>query len=251
MRHHMIALGGATQDYSAGLVTMPVAADSLIRTSNNVIQLNDDYDVAWSFMGGAALSRVRLNSANSRIRGYPNLIPLAALSTGGDNPIVNDIRANPIRLFSGENVTVQATNGGSVTTVGLIALTEPNGQYTPPPPGTRKVRFTAAPTSVAFAWSNPYNVILDDDLEAGWYDVYGLEVYEATTLGARLIFKDQVERPGTLANQTALQRPAPFLMGGMGKWGTFQSITPPFIDVYANAAAAISVVGYLYIAKAR
>jgi hypothetical protein len=251
MKQHLLAFGGAAQDYSAGLVTVPVIPDPLIRSSGNVLQLNDNWDVSHSFFGGVGLTRVRLSSARSRIQGYPNLYPLQVTTTGGDNPIVNDIRVNPIKLFSGENVTIQATNGGAQATIGLINLTEPNGQYVPPPPGSRRIRFTAAPTSIAYAWSGPYNVTLDDDLEAGNYGIYGLSVYEATVLGARLILKDQVERPGCIANQTATQRPWPAQHGGLGYMGDFYSLVPPFIEVFANAAAAITVTGYLTVVKQR
>lgn len=247
----MVAFGGTAQDFTAGLVTVPFLADPLIRASANVMQLNDDWNVNYSYCGGIALTRLRLNSANSRIRGYPNLTPFQAVALGGSRPIVNDIRLNPIRLFRGENVTLQATNTAANATIALLSLVDPNGQYENPPPGARRVRFTAAPTSVANAWSGAYNVTLDDDLEAGVYDVWGFVVAEATTYAARLIFKDQVERPGTIGTQLLTDQPWPVLYGGMGKLGSFESITPPFIDVLCNAAAAIAVVGYMLISKAR
>lgn len=251
MKHHLVAFGGAAQDFSAGLVTVPFVADGLIRASGNVMQLNQDWDVAWTWFGGVNLTRLRLNSAQSRIRGYPNLVPLANAALGGDKPIVNDIRTNPVKLYDGENVTIQGTNAASVTTVGFVSLVDPAGQYAPPPPSARKVRFTASVVAPAFGWSPAANVVLDDDLEAGVYGVYGLVAYEATLLGARLVFRDQVEKPGTLATQTAVQQPSDFAMGGMGKWGEFVSITPPFIEGFANAAATISVIGYLLLAKIR
>lgn len=251
MKQHLVAFGGAAQDYSAGLVTVPVVADGLIRISSNVMQLNQNWDVSWSWFGGVNLSRVRLNSAQSRIRGYPNLVPVENAALGGSRPLVNDIRANPVKLYEGENVSIQATNAASVTTVGGISLVDPSGQYTPPPPTVRKVRFTAAPVCVAFGWSTGVNVTLDDDLEAGWYDVFGLVAYEATAIFARLVFRDQVEKPGCLATQSAVQEPGKLFMGGIGKMGEFQSITPPFIEVFANAAATTAVVGYLLLGKQR
>ena len=251
MKQHLVAFGGAAQDYSAGLVTVPFVADGLIRASSNVMQLNDNWDLQWAYAGGVGLTRLRINSAQSRLRGYPNLTPFQATTTGGDNPGVCDMRASPIKLYNGENVTLQATNGGAQATIALLSLAEAGQQAEPTPPGARRVRFTAAPTSVAYGWSAPANIVLDDDLEAGIYGVYGFSCFEATMLGARINFKDQVEKPGCIANQSATQRPFPPFLTGMGKMGEFWSLTPPFIEVFANAAAAIAVVGYLTIQKLR
>jgi len=251
MKQHLVAFGGTAQDFSAGLVTVPFIADGLIRASSNVMQLNDNWDIGWTFAGGIGLSRVRVNSAQSRIRGYPNLWPIQATSTGGDNPTINDIRNNPIKLYNGENVTLQATNGAANIVAIFLSLTEPGNTYAPPPPGARRVLFTAAPTSVAFGWSQAANVVLDDDLEAGIYEVHDVQAYEATTLAVRLVFKDQVEKPGNVAGQLATNKPYPPFTRGMGKLGEFYSLVPPFIEVFANAAAAIAVVGYLTINKVR
>jgi hypothetical protein len=251
MKQHLVAFGAAAQDYSAGLVTVPFIADGLIRASSNIMQLNDNWDIVWSFFGGIGLTRVRLNSAQSRIRGYPNLTPFQATSTGGDNPIINDLRQNPIKLYQGENVTLQATNGAPNIVFGALSLSEPGNTFAPPPPGARRIRFTASPTSVAYGWSAPANIVLDDDLEAGIYEVHGMMVSEATTLAARLVFKDQVEKPGVIANQALTQRPFPPFLTGMGKLGEFYSLVPPFIEVLANAAAAITVTGYLLANKVR
>lgn len=251
MKQHLLAFGTGALDASTGLVTLPTVNDGLVRASSNIVQLNESWDVLASYVGGVNVSRCRLNAAQARIRGYPNLHPINNSTLFGDNPIHNDMRQSPIRINQGENVTLQVTNAASVVTTALLLLAEPGGQFQPMPAGTRKVRFTASPTSILWGWSGPYNVTLDDDLEAGDYDVWGMSCYEATTVAARLIFKNQVERPGAIAQQTAVQRPAPMQFGGTGKWGTFNSITPPFIEVYANAAAAIAVVGYLAISKAR
>lgn len=251
MKQHLIAFGGAAQDYSAGLVTVPFIADSLIRASGNVMQLNENWDIAWTFAGGAALSRLRLNSAQSRIRGYPNLFPFQAGSTGGDNPIVNDARQSPLKLYNGENVTLQATNGGAAATIVLMSLVEPGNGYEIPPPGVRRIRWTASVTTVAYGWSAPANLTLDDDLEAGIYGVYGMSAWEASHLAARIVFKDQVEKPGMIANQTSLQRPWPPAFGGLGKMGEFWSLTPPFVEGLANAAATVTLTGYLLVQKIR
>lgn len=251
MKQHLVAFGGAAQDYSAGLVTVPFVADGLIRASSNIMQLNDNWDVQWSFAGGIGATRLRLNSAQSRIRGYPNLAPFMAASTGGDNPSICDLRNAPLKLYNGENVNLQATNGAANIFVAFLALAEAGQQAEPTPPGARRVRFTASVTTVAYGWSAGANIVLDDDLEAGIYGVYGMSTFQATVLASRIVFKDQVEKPGVVSCQAATDRPFPPFLTGMGKMGEFWSLTPPFIECFANAAATVTVTGYLSIQKLR
>lgn len=249
MRTHLIAFGGAAQNYAAGLVTVPFVPDDLIRASSNIVQLNDDWDVNWSFAGGVGLTRIRLNSAQSRIRGYPNLAPFMAATTGGDNPAVADFRGMPIRLREGENVNLQATNGGAAATIALLSLARPGTPVDMPRADSRRIRWTASVTTVAYAWSSPANITLDDDLEAGVYAVYGMSCFEASHLAARIVFQNQVERPGVLANQAATERPFPGFWGGFGAMGSFYSLVPPFVQGFANAAAAVTLTGYFNAAK--
>jgi hypothetical protein len=251
MKHHLLAIGGAAQDYSAGLVTVPIVQDILIRQNNNIIQLSDDWTVFMSRLGGVGLSRFRLSSAQSRIRGYPNLNPLSAVALGGDLPTLNDMRDIPLQLYDGENVTLQATNAGAQTTLGALWITRDGLNFNQPPAGLRWISFTCAGSGVLNQWSAAMNVVLDDDIEAGNYNVYGVRFIEATTYFARLIFKNQVERPGCIATQTDTQRPQDIVVNGTGFLGQFQSITPPFIEVVANASAALTTPhGELLVGKA-
>lgn len=250
MNHHLVALGGAAQDYSAGLVTVPVISDGLIRTVNNVMQLSDNWQILAARLGGVGMLRARLSSARARLNGYPNLDPLDAAVLGGDLPGFADMRDHPIQLFDGENVTIQATNAGAQATAGGLFMTRQQPIYNQPPDGLRWISFTAAGTGTAYSWAPQVNVVLDDDLESGWYAVYGLRYYEATTILARLIFKDQVERPGCIANQTKTQQPADVFNFSLGMFGKFQSITPPFIEVFTTTAAALTTpTGQLLVKK--
>lgn len=249
MKHHLLAFGGAAQDYSAGLVTVPPISDGLIRFNSNVIQTTDDWKIWASFVGGDDISQARLNSASLRIRGYPNLTPLNDSHLAGSRPGIYDMRDFPLSLRSMENASLQATNAGAAAAIALLTMSRDNGNMNVNHAGLRKVKFTAAPTSVAYGWSSEVNVTLTDDIEAGRYEVYGMECYEADLIAARLVFKDQVERPGIPGQQLVSDIGSPIYMGGLGVWGTFDSITPPFIQSIHVAAAAQTLNGYLYLGK--
>jgi hypothetical protein len=249
MKRHSIILGGIAFDGSAGLVTVPFIADPVIRAASNVIQLTDDWHLLAGFAGGAGTTRLRLNSASSRIRGFPNLFPFMVSHLAGDNPAQFDFRDDPIKLMSGENITLQATNGVAVPFYVLLHIVRPDVNLNVNTKGLRWVRFTATLTSVVDSWGPEANIVLDDDLESGDYNVYDFCYFEADAIAGRLVFKDQVERPGSIAQQTVTQRPTPSLMNGMGLLGTFNTITPPFIQSIHVAAAAQSLVGYLLIGR--
>jgi hypothetical protein len=168
----------------------------------------------------------------------------------GNLPPVNDAREMPISLFAGENITIQATNGAAENIIVLAQLARPDVNLNVNTRGLRWIRFTASLTSVAFTWGPEANVVLDDDLEAGDYNVYGFNYFEADAIAGRLVFKDQVERPGAIAYQTVAQQPWNGQAGGLGLLGTFNSITPPFIQSMHVASAAQSLIGYLLIGKA-
>lgn len=247
--HHMAAFGSDAFDGSAGLATLPFIAEPVLRSVSNVLQLQEDWDLQASFIGGAAITQARINSASTRIRGFPQLIPMQAGSVGGSLPAINDMREQPLRLAARENVSVQVTNGGAVHTLGLLWLTPPNWGNNVNVRNLRWIRFTVSQVCVLFTWSQPGTIILDDTLEAGWYKVYGLATFQATALCSRLIFNNQVLRPGCLSVQTALQQPAKIFNAGMGEYGQFESITPPQMETIANASATISVTGWLLCGK--
>lgn len=251
MKQHLLAFGGAAQDYSAGNVTVPVIADSLIRIVSNVLQLTDDWKAIWSWFGGVGLSKVRVNSAGNRAMGYPNLMPIQIAAVAGDNPPINDMRDYPLIFNAGENVSIQATNAAAQATVGVLAICSDTPNYNINGVGLRKVRFTASVTSLAYGWSSAGNIVLDDDLEYGVYGIFGMQVYEGDAIAARLLLKNQVERPGVICGQAATDRPPAINYGGLGLMGTFETLTPPFIESLHIAAAAQTLTGFLYIAKIR
>lgn len=245
----MAAFGAAALDLSAGLVTVPFLPESLLRAVNNVLQLNEDWDLLASYFGGIGLADVRLNSASTRIRGFPRLIPFQATAVGGSLPAINNLTQQPIRLAARENVSVQGTNGAANDVLGLLWLSTPNNPLNVNVRSLRWIRFTASVPTVAYAWSAAANIILDDSIEAGNYKVYGMIAEQATGLAARLIFNNQVERPGCLCTQALTDQPAKILNGELGEWGQFESITPPMLEVVANAAATVTFTGYILCGK--
>lgn len=100
------------------------------------------------------------------------------------------------------------------------------------------VRATASITQVVGAWTNG-NLTFAQVLPVGNYAVVGMRVRSTDAVFARLVFPEQMARPGVAVvnaiadHDTYWQR-----YGRMGLWGTFPSTNPPTLDVIGGAATA-------------
>lgn len=246
---HLAAFSDATFNGGAGNVTVPFIPESVLRAFQNQLQLDQDLDILAAFAGGAGLTAARLNSASLRTKGYPQLRSINNNELAGSRPGLYDSRDTPLRVTARENLMVQATNGGAQPTTVLVVFSQPGNPMNINVRGLRWVRFTSTATGVVESWSPVANIVFDDTLEAGIYKVYGMQVYEATCLAARLAFNNEVFRPGCVGSQLDTDIPHPMFDGGLGEWGSFDSITPPMLEVLSNTAGAMSVVGFLLIGK--
>jgi len=92
-------------------------------------------------------------------------------------------------------------------------------------------------------------VTWQDTLPAGIYAVVGLEFIGVTALAARIIFEDQVMRPGCVGSGLIASAPDPmFQNGGLGIWGRFNSNRMPNLEGLCNAADTAQTV-FLYFVR--
>jgi hypothetical protein len=155
-------------------------------------------------------------------------------------PGVADYRGNPLRIKGLEEIAVEATHttaGGAVSTIGLWIADKP---IMPAPQGdVFTLRGTATTTLTANAWSL-LAITWQDSLPAGNYACVGLQVQGATAKLARMIFEDQINRPGCLGQTNVADNSHPiFRMGGLGTFGRFTSNRMPNVEVLAGAADTV------------
>lgn len=100
------------------------------------------------------------------------------------------------------------------------------------------VRATAAIAQAAGVWRGGV-LTFQEQLPYGDYDVVGLRVQAASGTVGRLIFDNMQARPGApLATAITGQSLLYFRYGLMGIWGTFNSNTPPQLEMLGGTATA-------------
>lgn len=246
MNLHTLAFFGTALDATGGNVTLPVVDDPVIRADSNILKLYDNWDVLYSYTAGANLTKARIASGSLRVGGYPHLDPIATAVLPGYPAIVNDLRAKPLTLRAGENVTLQVTNSLAGDTTAILMLGMPGYNFNVNRANLRKIFFTATITSSKGAWSSETNITLEDELAAGDYSIYGMEVWHSSLIAARLVFNNQVLRPGVIGSVAVGNPSHPMNSGGLGLLGTFKANVTPKIQTIHNAATVgVTVSGVL------
>jgi hypothetical protein len=232
---HTLAWRLSLADVTATDVT-PVQ-DSIMTIQNGHFVPQTDHMLLYASYQAAGATRARLISPTLRQVTTPWIRPTAVAIVQGVEAHVADYRGNPLRLRMLEELQYEAlqTTGGAGVVVGIAGI-----QRTPsaPAPGgdTFTMRGTATTTLVAGTWTQGA-VTWQDSLPTGKYACVGLQYVGATALAARLIFEEQVPRPGCIAaGLVTSQQHEMFAKGGLGVWGIFDSNRMPNVEFLANAA---------------
>lgn len=150
--------------------------------------------------------------------------------------------AIPVRGDEAVNFNINSDPVAATSQYGLVMFGD--GAQAPVGGDIITVRAAMSVTSVLGQWTNG-NLTFDQDLPVGNYDVVGMRVEEATTVAGRLAFVGAAWRPGVPAATSPTEPDALNLRHGKaGIFGTFNTNTPPTIDILA-AAGAITPVIYL------
>lgn len=150
-------------------------------------------------------------------------------------PQLHDYRNGPLNFKALEELAVLVTNAAATSSVETALAGIDIGKSRPAPSGPiYTLRGTATTASVAGAWTQ-IAMTWSDSLPTGMYSAVGLTHASANGLAARLIFENQVERPGTLSqvSEFLIQNPL-FLYGNLGEFGQFHSYRMPNVEVLCN-----------------
>jgi hypothetical protein len=207
----------------------------LVQNSHFVPQV--DHMLLFASYQAAGATRARLISPTLRQMTTPWIRPTAVAIVQGVEAHVADYRANPLRIRALEELQLEAlqTSGGAAVVVGLAGIQR--SPMMPMPQGdVYTMRGTAAATLTAGAWTLG-TVTWQDTLPNGLYACVGFQYFGTTGLAARLIFEEQVERPGCIgAGLVTSQQHPMFSKGGLGVWGRFNANRMPNIEFLGNAA---------------
>jgi hypothetical protein len=144
----------------------------------------------------------------------------------------------PIPLTPDEALTfyVDSNPAAAAAHYGIALLSD--GPQSPVTGNIFSVRAVGAITQNAATWANG-NLTFAQSLPAGTYGVVGMRARSADAVVCRLVFPEQMARPGCCVvnavgdNDTYWQR-----YGRMGLWGTFPHTNPPTLDVVGGTGTA-------------
>jgi len=245
--HHTVAWRASIADVVAADVAPVVDGIMTIQNSHFLPQKN--YNMIYAYYGALGATRARFVTPTFRQLSTPWIRPINLAIVPLDEPNMADYSANPLLIRGLEELQLEGyqTSGGAAVVACIAGLaSQPIG---PSPSGDIiAMRGTGATAAVPGGWTNTV-MMWQDTLPNGQYAVVGLEVISTTCIAGRLIFEDQVERPGCLGQSLVSGNgPQLFRYGNLGVWGRFNAFRIPSVEVLCNAADATQEI-YLHLVR--
>lgn len=251
MRQHVLAYHFTTLVAGITLAQIPAVAEQAFTISGaGNFQVPWPLNILAGYAGATGLTQARINTGSLRARGFPNIYPLSATNLPAPPVPVFYTHMWPLHAAKEEDLRIDASTTAAVQdVVALLWVTPEAPNYNVPPGDLRALPFTCTPTGVAFGWSAPVAIALQDNIEGGVYDIYGLAIQQASGIAGRLILQGEFFRPGVLCQAALTGQQDRLFWGGLGKWGSFNTYSPPQLETFNNAAGASAVFGWLLAAK--
>jgi hypothetical protein len=211
--------------------------DGIMTIQNGHFLPQRNFNLLAAYMGGLLTNYGKIVTPSIRQFSPAQIRPIDLVAQPQSRPGVADYRANPLLLRALEEISVVGINTAATSGVYSAALCLGVDALQPMPAGdVFTIRGTATTTLVVEGWTL-LAVTWADTLPAGRYACVGLQAWAAGLRYARLIFEDQVWRPGCVGAATAAAIPHPmFSKGGMGLWGTFTGNRMPNVEMLSLSA---------------
>lgn len=197
---------------------------------------------AAALANDASATRAQVQSPSLRILTNLDVEPLVAALVFGNPPEQSFWPETPIPVVPDEslNFAILSDPAAAAVHYGLVFLSD--GPQSPVAGNVFSVRATAAITLSAGVWVNG-PLTFGQTLPAGRYAVVGMRARSTNLVAARLVFAEQMARPGVLAvNAIADQDPYWTRFGRMGVFGEFESTTPPTLDALGVTDTAETII---------
>lgn len=238
MPMHLVAFGQSINPAAANTLTpLNVVPDPTVTSNTNQLTVPDKYNqVVYSAAIGLlhSISLAQLQSPSLREMFFPDIDPIATGSTFSSYPEIDLQPESPLSLRTNEQLQFYAATAaaapGAQNVYGLVGLSD--GPLVPTKGAIFSIHATSAITLAANTWVNG-PLVFDQVLPVGNYDIVGMRAEGANLIAARLVFigASALTRPGVpgCAGPTSVGS-RHFRKGGVGVFGTFNSITPPSVD---------------------
>jgi len=222
--------------------------DDILTIQNNHFVLPRPMDLTMAMALGATLSDARIASPTMRQIFNPHIRPINVSALPGNNTNLWILDHSPFVIPPWEEIQTLLTCAPAMTEQDTV-VANLRLAYEPCPAGNvYPWKWTSTTAAVANTWTT-LAVTFADTLPIGTYAVVGTEHFSTNAQAHRIIFPDQVYRPGMPSYASAGQRlPYAISMYQFGCAGYFRSNAVPTFQVLVNGTDA-SHTGYLHIVR--
>ena len=239
----MFHLGAYAQsvDPAGALVNINAVPEQVLFTTAGDLRIPDRFTMLVGEMAAindASLVRAQLQAPSLRVEVNHDVEPIVQAAVWGNPPETTWHGDSPLQLVTDEslNFAMQSDPAAPALHYGLVWLADGPVEVVKGRIFTRRATATIAQTTTT--WVNG-NLTLGQVLPAGRYAVVGMRARSTDAVAMRLVFREQVNRPGVpVINAIGDQDFYWFRMGRAGVWGEFPNTIPPTLDVLGGAAAA-------------
>lgn len=231
-------------DPAGALTAITAAREEMIFTNGADLRVPTSLPY---IIGKAALandasgSRAQIQSPSLRILANLDVEPLILAAVFGNPPetLVHPNIAIPIVADEALNFAFLSDPAAAALHYGLVYLSD--GPQQAAEGNMFSIRATATIQQVVAGWVNG-SLTFSQTLPAGRYAVVGMRCRSTDAVAARLVFPEQIARPGVpVVNAIADVDPWYARHGNLGVFGEFPHTTPPTMDVIGGTAAAQTV----------
>lgn len=238
--HHLLAYYEDI-DPAGALIPITVVREEMIFTTGDDARVPPGLPFiigAAAAIGDASGVQAQVQSPSLRILANLDVEPIVLADVFGSPPesLFHPQRAIPLTAAEALNFYVNSNPAAAEQHYGLVFLAD--GPQTPVTGPFFSIRATATVAQALAAWTNG-NLTFAQTLPVGTYDIIGMRARSTDGIAARLVFPEQIARPGVpCVNAIADLDPQSFRYGHAGVFGSFPSTNPPTVDVIGGAAVA-------------
>lgn len=228
-------------DPGGALVTINAIREEMLFTSGDDIRVHvsmPNIIGKAATINDASAARAQIQSPSLRVMTNLDVEPVVAALTFGSPPEASFHPQSAIPVVADEalNFAVQSDPVSAVLHRGFVWLADAAQQ--PIAGQFFSVRATSAIALVTGTWVNG-NLVMSQTLPTGRYQVIGMRARGTNLVAARLVFPEQIARPGVLAvNAIGDEDPWSFRRGMAGVWGEFLNTVPPTVDALGTTDTA-------------
>lgn len=232
-------------DPAGALVGIAAVPEQTIFTSGDDLRVPTQLPFligAAALIGDASGVRAQLQSPSLRIFTNLDIEPIVLADLFGSPPEVlfHPKRAIPLQADESLNFYMDSDPAVAEQHYGLVWLAD--GPQSEVVGEMFSIRATAAITQVLTAWTNG-TLAFAQVLPAGRYQVIGMRARSTDAIAMRLVFPEQIARPGVpVVNAIGDEDPPSFRFGRSGVFGEFPHTNPPTLDVVGGAAVVQNLI---------